>query len=105
MSLDFDITERREGDRVRVSVQGELDYGSSRLLEERLNRLRAESVPVQLDLSRVELIDSAGVSVLVRALNRSRGSDWKLEVERDLPRFIARRFHYLGLDYLLDRQP
>jgi anti-anti-sigma factor len=55
-----------------VSVKGELDLASSPALEEELERIAASQVEVVIvDLSELEFMDSTGLSVLVRAHQRS----------------------------------
>jgi anti-anti-sigma factor len=101
MSLDFEITETREGEWTCLTVSGELTMASAESLDDRLRTLRAAGMPVRLDLSRLEFMDSNGLTVLVRALNHAREERWKLEVKRDVSPSVAARFRHSGLDRFL----
>lgn len=67
-----------------MQLTGELDLASAPVLENRLERLRAENQPVRLDLSRLGFMDSTGIHVLIRAFNHSRADGWQFEVDPDL---------------------
>jgi anti-sigma B factor antagonist len=101
MSFDFDITETREGDWACLTVVGELTMASAPALDHRLRSLCDQGTPVRLDFSRLEFMDSNGLTVLVRALNQSRERHWKLEVKRDISPPVAARFKHSGLDRFL----
>lgn len=57
---------------VILTLSGELDFASAPDLETRLGEVWAEGhTSVVLDLSGLEFVDSAGVSVLIRAKNEA----------------------------------
>ncbi len=101
MSFDFEISESRDGEWVCLAIIGELTMASAGSLDDRLQTLRAEGQPVRLDLSRLEFMDSNGLTVLVRALNHAREGRWKLEIARSVSPSIADRFKHSGLDRFL----
>ena len=78
----FEIRESHAGDAVRLSLTDELDIATTPVLEERLTRLRAS--PVRLDLSKLEFIDSTGLHLLVRMVGEARMKRWRLQVEPDV---------------------
>jgi anti-sigma B factor antagonist len=72
MQSQFRVEVASKGEASVVSVIGELDLASSPALEEELARLAAGNAPlVIVDLSELEFMDSTGLSVLVRAHQRS----------------------------------
>lgn len=87
---DFDIQETRDADSVRVAVAGELDLETGPALATRLRQIRAERLDVQLDLSRLEFIDCAGIRSLLQAAKDARESGSPLEVVVK-PNFRVRR--------------
>lgn len=79
----FHIRETTTSGVLRLSLSGALDRRSVPVLEDRLARLRALRSPACLDLSGLELIDSAGVRVLIQSVCDARIKRWPLEIERD----------------------
>ena len=59
-----------EGARTRISLQGELDLSNAPTVELQLNEALLSGDPVLVDLSKLEFIDSTGISLLVMALKR-----------------------------------
>ena len=69
----FRVGVSRSDGSVVVAVEGELDLATAPQLRDRLVALSGEGqTRVVLDLSRLQFIDSTGLSVLVMARNRSR---------------------------------
>jgi anti-sigma B factor antagonist len=70
--MELVIEEIDAGRDVRVlAVRGEIDLASAPLLSTKLNAaVRAGAGGVVVDLSGAELVDSAGISVLLNALRR-----------------------------------
>ena len=91
---------------LRLSLSGALDRRSAPILEDRLARLRALKSPVCLDLSRLELIDGAGVRVLVQTVGDARMKRWPFQIERDLltPQVLS-VFRLMHLERFVDRDP
>jgi anti-sigma B factor antagonist len=72
MQSGFRVEVARKGETSVISVSGELDLASSPALEQELERVAAsEASMVIVDLSELEFMDSTGLSVLVRAHQRS----------------------------------
>jgi RND superfamily putative drug exporter len=70
---DLGILVGRDGDRVRVALTGELDLSSAPALTRELERVEAERpATIELDLRRLEFMDSVGIAVLVKANRRAR---------------------------------
>lgn len=67
MTEPLEIAEHFEGELLVLSVSGELDIATSRILEERLGALLAQHRQVALDLAELAFIDSTGLAVLVTA--------------------------------------
>jgi anti-anti-sigma factor len=57
-----------EGERVRLTLEGELDLSNADIVEAALDEAQAEGVDILVDLGPLEFLDSTGISLLVRAL-------------------------------------
>jgi len=91
-------TRSREGDRTRLTVQGELDALTATELRPALDELVAECPrQVTVDLSGLRLIDSSGVGALVSLYKRVRanGGDVSFVGVTDQPLVV---FKLLRLD-------
>jgi anti-sigma B factor antagonist len=97
----FEIDAARSGERLRLTVRGELDLATASAFQDRLSRLRARRANVRLDLSNVEFMDCLGAHVLVNALAGAKRDGWRLEVEAVSPQ-IKRLFELTHLEHLLD---
>src|SRR5215210_5515665 len=58
----------REAERWLVHVAGELEMSNVDLLDGELRRLEGGALPVVIDLSRLEFIDTTGLALLVKCL-------------------------------------
>lgn len=75
----MEITVRDQGDVTLVRMSGELDAAASPRLNEALDRLLTDGRRrLVLDLEEVMLIDSSGLSALVRLLKQVRGQGGRL---------------------------
>lgn len=75
----MEITVRDEGHATLVRMSGELDVVASPRLSEELDRLLTDGRRrLVLDLEEVTLIDSSGLSALVRLLKQVRGQGGRL---------------------------
>lgn len=84
-----------------IVFEGDLDLTSAGLLrEEILARRSAGARSLTIDLTRVEFIDSVGLSLLVTAYNRVKGEGAKLDMV--LPTRLRRVFEISGLIEVLD---
>jgi anti-sigma B factor antagonist len=71
----FRVTMTGTADRAEVSLEGELDLSTAPQLRERLVALaEQDETDIVLDLTRLNFVDSTGLSVLVMAFNRSRAA-------------------------------
>lgn len=104
MIFYFGITEEVEGTWVRLRLNGELDLGSAPALQHRLEQLRAQKLPVRLDLSKLEFIDSSGIHLLVKAFNDARTDSWALEVEPSLSHQVARTLRLANVERIITGQ-
>jgi anti-sigma B factor antagonist len=81
--------------------EGDLDLASAGLLrEEIVVRRSSGATSLVIDLTRVEFIDSVGLSLLVTAFNRAREDGAELSLV--LPSHLRRVFEISGLVELLD---
>jgi anti-anti-sigma factor len=82
-----------EGDTCCVRPVGELDIATAPLLEDALVRAETEPVSViELDLSELTFMDSAGIHVLLQAAARTRADSLRLRIvspTRQVTRLIA----------------
>jgi len=92
----------REGDAFLMSLYGELDIASARVLERRLQMAAASrSGRVVLDLSGLQFVDSAGLHALVRAQDDLRDAGQEVALLRG-PRAVQRVFELTGAEELFD---
>jgi anti-anti-sigma factor len=88
----FEIEESQQDAQITLSLRGELDMGSTRILEDRITRLRAKKHPVVLDLAELQFIDSTGLHLLVRAIGDARTDGWELRIGPELSPTVRRLF-------------
>lgn len=91
----FQIEDASRRGWVRLSVSGELDISTALTFRRRLRALRASGMPVCLDLSEVEFIDSAGAHAVLDALAASREDAWRVELEPNMSDHARRYFELL----------
>jgi anti-sigma B factor antagonist len=75
-----------------LRLTGELDLASVSVLENRLERLRAEKQSVRLDCSSLGFMDSTGIHLLISAFNQARADGWQFEVDPDLSPQVEQLF-------------
>lgn len=78
----FEMTERREGATVIVSLSGELDLGTVGGVERRLAQLHKEGQAALLDLDRLTFLDSTGIRLLLTATEDAERDGWDFAVTR-----------------------
>ncbi len=84
-----------------VVAIGEVDVFTAPRLDQELSRLTAEGrLDLVVDLSRVDFLDSTGLSVLVKTLKRVREAEGRLDVVVSVER-VAKVFRITGLDQLI----
>jgi anti-sigma B factor antagonist len=92
----------REGNTFVLSLYGELDIASARVLERRLGMARSSrSGRVVLDLSGLQFIDSAGLHALVRVQENLREAGQELALLRG-PRAVQQVFELTDAVRLFD---
>jgi|SRR5437588_3972899 len=94
----FEIREHQDREQLRLTLCGELDFASTRMLDDRLTRLRAKKRAVRLDLSKLEFIDSTGLHLLIRSVGDARTNGWRLEIEPELSVTVSRLFKLVHFD-------
>lgn len=100
MSVGWEASERADG--YLVELTGELDISSAASIESRLLELeQREPQRLVLDLTRVNFIDSTGLSMIINADGRARKRDRRLTIISGdgVPRRILRT---VGLEDRLD---
>ncbi len=81
--IGFWVTRSDDAGGVVVALHGELDVAAAPQLEKLLEEIRGERHPrVMVELSNLSFVDSAGVSVLIKA---------KKEADEDGSQFVLRR--------------
>jgi anti-sigma B factor antagonist len=91
------LTSDRDGDRIVLSVQGELDAYTAPALEDRITALLAEGGrDLVLDLSQTGFLDSSGLRALLTVHRKLEGTDGTLEL-RDPSEPVLRLLEITGL--------
>ena len=98
--MDVSITTSTVGAVQVVAVGGEIDVHTAPQVDEALEAVAGPGAAIVADLSKVEFIDSTGLSVLVRALARSRDEDGTLAVVATSER-VTKVLRLTGLDAVL----
>ena len=84
-----------------LELAGELDLAGAPRLEAALDdALAAAPERVDLDLARLDFLDSSGIAVLVRAWNRARHTPTRLSIHDPVPA-VARTLEVAGVMELL----
>lgn len=100
-NVDLQVSTREESGRTVVAATGEVDVYTAPTLDEELTRATDAGVTsLVVDLSGVDFLDSTGLSVLVKALERVREHDGRLDVVVTAER-VAKVFRITGLDEML----
>ena len=84
-----------------LAVSGELDLASAPQLEARLKQLRGERQTVELDLSKLEFIDSTGMRLLILAAADARQDGWNLAVRPELTPQVRRAMELASVEHLI----
>jgi anti-sigma B factor antagonist len=103
VATELSINRRDEARGVVLALSGELDVVSAPELEQHLNEALAEPhARVTLDLSELAFVDSAGVSVLIKAKQDAESNGRTLVLGRATEQ-VHRVFALVGLaDWLAD---
>ena len=99
-SFSYDIT--RTGTALRVALFGEFDMNGVLRLEPELGRIldAGEVSEVELDLSRLDFLDSTGIGVVLDLDSRARAGDFEFRIVPG-PRHVQRVFQVTRLDAML----
>jgi anti-sigma B factor antagonist len=98
--VDVSITTSTVGTVTVVAVGGEIDVHTAPQVDDALAAVAAPGSAVVADLTKVEFIDSTGLSVLVRALARARDEGGSLGVVAPTER-VTKVLRLTGLDAVL----
>lgn len=63
-----------EGERIRLRLSGELDLSNVGTAETTLDAALGHERPVVVDMSKLEFLDSTGITLLVTAIRRGNGA-------------------------------
>jgi len=97
----FELTSEEIGDRVVVSLRGELDIAQVDSVEQQLTRLEAGGKHVLLDLRELQFLDSMGLRLILRADARAREEGRTLQIVRG-PEQVQRVFTLTRMDERLE---
>jgi anti-anti-sigma factor len=98
----FAVKRSEEGDRLRLSLFGELDLYAAPELDDALVDAEGEKWPVMaLDLSELEFVDSSGLRLIMRTQARAQHDARRLIVLRGREA-VDRVFRLTGLDAQLE---
>lgn len=86
----------RDGERIRLTLEGELDLSNVETLEAALDKALAEDRDVLVDLGPLEFLDSTGISLLVRALGGQQAPQLTFLPSESAD--VRRLFNITGLD-------
>jgi anti-sigma B factor antagonist len=98
--MDLSLDVQRGEDSATVVVVGEVDLNTSEELKQTLVGLAEEYDVVSADLSRLEFIDSTGLSALLAAHKTLSRKGGRLELRRP-PRMLVKMVDVVGLDDVL----
>jgi anti-sigma B factor antagonist len=77
----IEIRETREGEKLTVSVEGELDLGTIPALAQHIDaRTDSDDGALTLDLGGVTFMDSSGLRMLIELTERSQRQGWELSL-------------------------
>jgi anti-sigma B factor antagonist len=98
----FDCQTRREGDRVRLSLYGELDIAAAGRLDAELAEIERQSpAQIVLDLSHLTFLDSTGLRSIIAADARAKEEGRRVTLVQG-PEVVRRVFAITGLEGRLE---
>jgi anti-anti-sigma factor len=101
MPPTFEIIESQVDGWLRLTLVGELDLGTTPIVEKRIARLRDKQCAARIDLSKLAFIDSTGLHLLIRSIGEARANGWELQIEPELSAPVKRLFRLARLDRLI----
>lgn len=90
------VSRADEGAHVRLALQGELDLSNAATVEASLDAAIDAEKKVLIDLARLEFLDSAGLALIVRTLQRSDAERFSFLPSRSLE--VCRLLALTGVD-------
>jgi anti-sigma B factor antagonist len=99
-SRSLAIATRIAGTRAAIAVSGELDIAGVPELEAALLAQEAAGRDIDLDMTDLTYIDSAGMTVLFQTAQRARRAGWELTVV-GVGKRVAEMLELTGLDAVL----
>jgi anti-anti-sigma factor len=100
----FEIHETAGDGHVVLAVSGELDLGTTAVLQDRLDALRAAGTAVRIDVDGLTFVDSTGIRILLGGAREAAAAGQDLSISRGsaaLNRLVA----VLGMEPLLPFAP
>jgi anti-sigma B factor antagonist len=100
----FSVTVSRDGDRVTVALQGELDMAVTDRLRTAIEQAEdgdGDGKLLVLDMSQLDFIDSTGLEAVLHAARRSAEAGGRLIVSRP-SRYVRRLLELTAIDQSLD---
>jgi anti-anti-sigma factor len=95
------VWSQRESDRHLLALRGHLDIASAKALDQELKRVEAsDTQQIVLDLSRLDLMDSSGLRVILAAQGRASKGSGRLRLRRG-PKAVQQVFEITGTARLL----
>lgn len=93
----------REGDRLTIQMQGELDHYCAQAVRRRIDSLLAEDPGIRcliLDFAQLDFMDSSGIGVILGRYRIMQDRGGSMAVS-NMNTHIARIFHMSGMDRLI----
>lgn len=101
MNRYLDIGQNSDGELIKLTVCGELDFSSGGPLRASLEQAHALAQEVRLDLSSVSVIDSAGINLLAEAAARAHAAGGSLSVAETMVPQVRGLLDLLPVERLL----
>ena len=92
-----------EGGQIRLALLGELDLSNAATAETQLGEALARELPVLVDMSKLEFLDSTGIAMLVIAMKRGDASRLTFVPSESIA--VRRVLQMTGLDDKLPLAP
>lgn len=98
---EFKIVRSTTGNRVTLSITGELDLGTVSVLAESLGRVGDDVDTLTVDLSELTFMDSTGLRLLIELDQQARREAWTLSLVRPRHESAAAVLEATGADRAL----
>ena len=97
----FELTSEEQGEKIVISLRGELDIAHVDSAEQQLTRLESGGKQVVLDLRELQFLDSMGLRLILRADARAREGGAPLRIVKG-PEQVQRVFQLTRMDERLE---